>query len=133
MSVTLSTNQDNPGKTEGILNQMAEAGGRAQSGQPTKFYPVTNKEDFAATLKRISGEAVPCTYAFGQRPDAENLIGVSFDGVEIARDSANGWSTPDDYTTIEFNGEACEWLRFGKDDVDVDMIDVELLCSNEPD
>jgi hypothetical protein len=108
-------NESNPG----VLNQMAQSGGTARSGE-RKYYAADNVEELGQAMSAIGGEIVSCTFALDETPQgapderADNLY-VRFNGEEVARDPTHhdGWDYDAESNTITFYGAACERIQSG--------------------
>lgn len=95
------------------LNQMATAGGRPRPGG-TAFYEVVNTEQFSAAMRAISAAGSGCTYALDAPPTNPATLRILFNGMEVTRDAANGWSFVDSTNRqVRFNGAACTRLGAG--------------------
>ena len=102
----------------GLLDQLANAGGKPNPNGPHDFYPATNEAELKAVFFEIAGGIIapPCTYALQSAPDDPEHVTVTFDGTPVPRSmsNANGWNYSGDGREITFYGQACDDLRAGK-------------------
>jgi hypothetical protein len=106
------------GSAEVTLNTMAVEGGRAQVGQPTKFYSVSSTAEFASVLRTAVVLPNTCTFSIPVPPTSDGTtsradISVRATGggtaMEIAPDASNGWTYADaDMTAVALHGAACD-------------------------
>lgn len=106
-----------------LLNQMAEAGGRARAGAD-KYYKANSLNELQTALQDIGGMVIGCNLSLGTIPEEPNYLWVYFDGVPVPRDRnhINGWDYDPDRNQVNFYGPACDQLRSGQvGDVDIKM------------
>jgi Mg-chelatase subunit ChlD len=91
----------------GVLNAMAQAGGRPLTGEATSYYPARSQSDLESALTTIRDQVGACTYLTTSVPDSSGSISLTLDGVVIPYDPTGktGWSWAD-----ESNGQI---LLFG--------------------
>lgn len=100
----------------GLLNALAVAGGRPQTGGATDYYPADNQADLLAALQTIAVGLISCQIALEEPPEFPDLVRIYMDGHEIERDPAHqgGWDyTDSSHLTIELYGTACDTLQDG--------------------
>ncbi|MFO0616863.1 MAG: vWA domain-containing protein [Polyangiaceae bacterium] len=100
----------------GVLDEMADAGGRARVGEDPRFYPVASAADFDLALATIRDQVGACTYLTRSIPDPGGTIVVRVDGAEVPFDptGADGWSWSDlSNGELVFTGDACASLTSG--------------------
>jgi hypothetical protein len=85
-----------------VLNAMAVAGGRPQTGAAQQYYAARSPADLDAALVAIRDQVGLCTYLTTSVPDAKGTIEVLLDGTEVPYDATGttGWVWAD-----ESNGE----------------------------
>jgi hypothetical protein len=109
-----------------LLDQLAEAGGTATSGEH-KFYLASDEEQLKQALFAIAGGLVvpSCTYALDSAPPEPDKVTVTFDGQAVARDGshASGWDFTGD-KELTFFGAECDRLAGGS----VSQIEVIYGC-----
>jgi hypothetical protein len=92
-----------------VLDRMAVAGGRPRASRP-RFYPATSPAELEAALVEIRDQVSGCTFLTASVPDAQGVIRIFLDGVEIPEDPglADGWSWVDRANgEVVFAGRAC--------------------------
>jgi len=72
----------NPTATQ-ALNRMAQAGGRAQSGD-RQYYQADSAADLAAILEQIRGGIQPCSYRLDRTPASPGLLEVILSDTRLA-------------------------------------------------
>jgi hypothetical protein len=102
----------NEGDTEDtqVLDEMAVAGGRPQTGADTSYYAVSSEADLDSALVAIRDQVGACTFLTTSVPGAEGSITVSLGGTTIPYDPTgkSGWSWGDkDNGQILFAGATC--------------------------
>lgn len=89
-----------------VLEAMAIAGGRPQTGAARSYYSATSESALDAALTTIRDQVGACTFLTTSVPDANGTIVISLDGTELGadewtwRDRANG--------EIMITGDACQ-------------------------
>jgi hypothetical protein len=103
-----------PGSTTyaGVLDQMADAGGTAQSGPPG-YYRVDDLALVGQVFAEIAAQAIPCQFDLADPPDEQGMTNVYLDGVLVPYDPIDGWLWLDSDTVV-LHGEACQRLKSGK-------------------
>lgn len=94
---------------ESVLDAMAIAGGRPQSG-PTPYYQARSAADLNAAVTSIRDSVASCTYLTTSVPDTGGSIVVTLDGVTLPFDPThtNGWDWSDKANgEILLSGSAC--------------------------
>jgi hypothetical protein len=94
----------------GVLDQMAEAGGRPRVNAPRKYFAAENTQDLQTALTTIRDQVGRCTFLTSSVPNVDGGIRVLFRGGEVPFDptGANGWSWTDrDNGELVFRGPAC--------------------------
>ena len=96
------------------LNEMAVQGGRPRN-DPTKYYPVTNKDELVTALGLITGQIASCTFPLDPLPPQPDNVRVNVDGVKVDRDTtqAGGWNYGPGNKTVVLFGAACDNLKSG--------------------
>jgi hypothetical protein len=106
---------------ERLLNQMAEAGGTALTGD-TEYYPVTDANALAESLIGIAASvAISCDIPLDYEPPDRDFVNVYFDGVLVEYDPDAGWEWTDD-GQVAIRGAACDQLMAG------DVLEVQVLA-----
>jgi hypothetical protein len=100
-----------PGNAEDetVLNAMADAGGRPQSGTD-HYYSATSQTDLENALVTIRNQIGSCTYLTSSVPNGVGSITVTVNGVTIPFDPSGkqGWKWGDEANgEIIFVGQAC--------------------------
>lgn len=112
-----------------VLNEMADAGGRARLGETQRFYPVTSAADFDVALTTIRDQVGACTYLTKSIPDAGGSIVILVDGVEVPFDPSgeDGWTWADQSNgELVFNGPACANVSAG-----THQVQATVACASE--
>lgn len=94
----------------GVLDAMADAGGRPRQGTSHHYYAVGSEADLKAALTAIRDQVGLCTYLTTSVPDEGGTIAVSIDGETLDEDPSGveGWSWGDRKNgEIVFHGDAC--------------------------
>lgn len=100
-----------------LLDAMAEAGGRAQVGEATKYYPAENETQLTNALQAIAVSVISCRIELDEAPMYPNFVHIYLDGAEVERDGTknNGWDYANSQmNVIELYGEPCNRLRDGE-------------------
>jgi hypothetical protein len=104
------------GLNTGVLNDAAQAGGKAKSGL-TKFYEANNAADLAMALQAIAGGIIvpSCTFQLQSVPPDPTNVTVSINGTPVPRSPShmNGWDYYPDMMTITFFGSYCSQIMMG--------------------
>jgi hypothetical protein len=88
-----------------VLNAMAVAGGRPQTGAGEKYYAATSQTALNAALATIRDQAGACTYLTTSVPDEGGTIVLSLDGSQLTADEWQ-WSNREN-GEIALLGDAC--------------------------
>jgi hypothetical protein len=94
----------------GVLNAMAQAGGRPLTGEATSYYPARSQSDLESAITTIRNQVGACTYLTTSVPDSSGSISLTLGGVVIPYDATgkNGWSWADENNgQILLFGTAC--------------------------
>ncbi|HEX3694431.1 MAG TPA: vWA domain-containing protein [Polyangia bacterium] len=100
--------------SDATLNMMAIAGGKPQTGMPTSYYPVANKDDLVATLGMIQRKIFSCEFKLAMKPPFPDKVAVKGDGTDIPRSATAGWDYGTDQMSIVLSGSYCTDLMAGK-------------------
>jgi hypothetical protein len=93
-----------------VLDAMAVAGGRPQTGAPHKYYSGNSEPELEAALVVIRNQVGSCTFLTSSVPDQRGSITVTVDGVPLPYDPSrtNGWAwNNEDNGEIVLVGGAC--------------------------
>jgi hypothetical protein len=120
-----------------VLNDMATAGGRPQSGAQ-KYYAGDSEADLTSALVAIRNQVGACTFLTTSVPSADGTITVVVDGTTIPFDATatNGWAWADKPNgQIIFAGDACALVTSTSSptvvaDVQCDLGDASLNASD---
>lgn len=103
-----------------LLDSMAVAGGRAQSGAATQYYAVSDTETLETALKQILAMASSCAISLQNVPTGEYEMAISAEdesgqAVLVPESDSDGWIYSDSTSkeSITFVGGACEKLKKG--------------------
>ena len=94
----------------GVLNRMADAGGRPQVGGAQRFYSASSQQELESALSTIRQQVGRCRYLTPSVPDLGGTIELHLEGTFLPYDAtrAGGWSWIDTGNgELELNGEAC--------------------------
>jgi hypothetical protein len=95
-----------------LLDQMATAGGTAQSG-PNAYYAVDMVDALDAAISSIAAKiAATCTLPLAGPPADPGLVNVFLDEQVLPEDPVNGWRL--DGATVTILGSACADVLAGK-------------------
>lgn len=106
-----------------VLNNMAQAGGRARDGD-TKFYSANNQAELTTALGSIAQQAADCTFVLTEPPGSPGDVAVELDG---ARLGTNDWSYGAGNRSIVIQGAYCDKLKKG----DVKEAQVKFGCPGQ--
>jgi hypothetical protein len=101
--------QGNAGFTS-VLDAMALAGGRAQTGATHQYYSANSEAELDTALVTIRDQVGACTFLTSSVPDASGTIVVTVNGVPIPFDGSrtNGWAWANQANgEMAFYGAAC--------------------------
>ncbi len=103
-----------------LLDAMAVAGGRAQSGAATQYYAVSDTATLETTLKQIVELASSCTISLQNVPKGEYKMAISAtdeagQAVLVPDSDSDGWIYSDSASkqSITLVGSACDKLKQG--------------------
>ena len=94
----------------GVLDAMADAGGRPQSGD-VHYYSAKSESELESALAAIRDQVGVCSYLTASVPDDGGSITVTIDGAPVPFDESaqEGWSWADKPNgEVLFSGAACE-------------------------
>ena len=93
-----------------VLDAMAIAGGRAQTGAAHQYYSANSEAELDTALVTIRDQVGACTFLTSSVPDASGTILVTVSGVPIPYDASrtNGWAWANQANgEMAFYGTAC--------------------------
>jgi hypothetical protein len=93
-----------------VLDAMAIAGGRAQTGAAHQYYSANSEAELDSALVTIRDQVGACTFLTSSVPDASGTILVTVNGVPIPYDASrtNGWAWANQPNgEMAFYGTAC--------------------------
>lgn len=96
-----------------VLDAMAKAGGRPQTGANHAYYGASSATELGAALTRIRDQVGACTYLTRSVPDATGSIAVVLEGATLPYDESgrNGWRWASRANgEVVFSNEACAAL-----------------------
>jgi hypothetical protein len=101
-----------PGDTQDntVLNAMANAGGRPQTGGTEQYYEATSQADLEGAFVSIRNQLGSCTYLTTSVPNGKGTIVVTVNGTIVPFDPSGkqGWKWGDEANgEIIFAGNAC--------------------------
>jgi hypothetical protein len=105
-----------------LLDQLATAGGTAQSTGAARYYPVdsTDQAAFLKTIKSVAAKVTAtCTYQLKGSPDPSQ-VNVYFDEKVVPQDPVNGWKISGG--TLTLVGTSCQQV------LDGDVLDVRIIA-----
>jgi hypothetical protein len=99
---------------DGVLNQMAMAGGEARPTTP-HYYQVSSATDLVMAINAIAGQIVSCSFALQMAPPRPDLVSVRAGNQAVPRDTShmNGWDFGPGNLSIQFYGSWCTMLQGG--------------------
>lgn len=112
---------------EDVLNQMAVAGGTAQTGDP-QYHQVTDLSVLGELFGSIAADAISCELPLSEVPTEEDksFTNVYLDCELLPFDPINGWGWLGD-DTVWLHGDACDKLKTGG----VAKVHVAIGCPTE--
>jgi hypothetical protein len=102
-----------------VLNAMAVAGGKPQTGATTQYYAVTDTASLQAALTTIVGQATSCTISLANTPSGQWSIAITATDntgttVLVPASATDGWAYTDkNKTSITLVGSYCDGLKSG--------------------
>jgi hypothetical protein len=97
-----------------VLNQAAEAGGRARAGE-TKFYPASNRTELEAALEEILHQTQQCIFALNPTPISAGVVQVSLydstDESDTPLQMGAEWTISNDLKSLEVIGDRCSLIQ----------------------
>jgi hypothetical protein len=106
---------DDPAGPPDCLNQIAQAGGMAQSLTGPGYYSAASPESLRETIEHIFGgvERTSCSFELNPKPAPRTLVTVYVDGEAIPRSRDHGWDfdSAGDMGHISFFGEYCDRIQ----------------------
>jgi hypothetical protein len=99
-----------------VLDEMATAGGRPQTGAATSYYAASSEADLDTALVAIRDQVGACTFLTTSVPGAGGSISVSAGGTIVPYDPSgkSGWSWGDENNgQIVFAGSTCTNVTSG--------------------
>lgn len=106
-----------------VLNNMAQAGGRARDGD-TKFYSANNQAELTTALGSIAQQAADCTFVLTQPPVSPGDVAVELDGSRLG---SNDWAYGAGNRSIVVKGAYCDKLKKG----DIKEAQVKFGCPGQ--
>jgi hypothetical protein len=106
-----------------LLNQMAEAGGTAQTNAPTQYFAVErgSSDAIQAALKKIAAQITgTCVFDLKEAPADAKLVNVYMDEVVLPQEPLNGWTISGKSVTLV--GNACDRVKNG------DVLSVRIIA-----
>lgn len=97
-----------------VMNELAEAGGRAREGS-RKYYDVGSLAELTDAVRAIGRDLTQtCEIELEEPPVVEDRFNVYFDAELVPSDPENGWTLSDGVVTL--HGDACEAIESGSVD-----------------
>ena len=109
----------------GVLDEMAQAAGTAQSGTP-KYLEVDDLATLGDVFAQIAADSISCELPVADPPEEQGMTNVYLDCDLLPLDPDNGWSWLGTDTVV-LNGEACVKLKSGG----VTQVNVVTGCPTE--
>lgn len=106
-----------------VLDQLAVAGGTANTGGGTKYFLANDvsSQGLLAILRKVAGKiAGACVQRLKAPPMDPTLVNVYVDGVVVPQDPTNGWGLQGD--TVTLVGDTCARVESG------DALDVRIIA-----
>ncbi len=97
----------------GLLDEMAEAGGTAQSDAKTKYHKVDEFSKLSAVFAKIAADAISCEFQLEKPPEEKGFTNVYLDCELLPFDPVHGWGWKGD-DVVWLHGDACDKLKSGK-------------------
>ncbi len=109
-----------------VLDEMAIAGGTAQTNSKTKYHKVDEFSKLGAVFAGIAADAISCEFQLETPPQEKGFTNVYLDCDVLPFDPANGWGWKGD-DVVWLHGDACEQLKSGK----VTQVQIVTGCPTE--
>lgn len=94
-----------------VMNELAEAGGRAREGS-WKYYDVESLAELTDAMRTIGRDLTQtCEIELEEPPVVEDRFNVYFDAELVPTDPNDGWTLMDGVVTL--HGEACDAVESG--------------------
>lgn len=91
----------------GVLNSLAKAGGRPNTGS-NSFFSAASPTELTAAFTEIQAQLRSCVFVSPSVPDVGGVMTVTMDGVELVEDATNGWMWGAmERGELVLRGEAC--------------------------
>lgn len=106
-----------------LLNQMAMAGGTAQTGSPTQYFAVKQgtSAEIQVALKKIAAQITgTCVFDLKEPPADPKLVNVYMDDTVLPQEPVNGWTI--DGKSVTLVGDACARVKNG------DVLSVRIIA-----
>jgi hypothetical protein len=97
---------------EGLLDEMAVAGGTAQPSPP-QYVKVDDLQQLSQVFAGIAAENIDCSIGLSDAPTTQDMTNVYLDCELIAQSPDDGWVWQDG-TTVQLTGNACLRLKAGQ-------------------
>ncbi|MEO8876395.1 MAG: hypothetical protein ABI461_12470, partial [Polyangiaceae bacterium] len=115
---------------DAVLNAMADAGGRPQSGAE-HYYGATSESDLEGAFVAIRDQLGSCTYLTSSVPSDSGAITVTINGNVVPFDPSGkqGWRWGDEANgEIIFSGKACSQIT--EPDGGTEPVSAKVACSD---
>jgi hypothetical protein len=90
-------------RLKAALDRMAVAGDTGDA----QHRPIEDEQSLVATFQQITGTLLSCEFALEQTVIDKSYVKVTFDGVQLNVDDANGWVLSADRKKVTLQGTAC--------------------------
>lgn len=105
---------DDPSRPEfiNVLNNMADAGGRARTGGISRYYSVRSSVQLDEAVDAIAQSISVCSFISPSVPPSDEFVRIELNGNVVPADPINGWQwTNRAAGELEFRGDVCEALQ----------------------
>jgi hypothetical protein len=96
-----------------MLEALGNAGGLPKPGAPPSFWLADKPDDLKAAIDAIVADALSCTFQLKDAPPDGDKLYASFDGMDVAKDTPNGFVYDAGKNTVTFQGTSCKALQEG--------------------
>lgn len=106
-----------------LLNQMAVAGGKPQTGSATQYFAVSggSSAEILGPLKKIAAQITgTCVFDLREAPPDPKLVNVYIDDAVLPQEPVNGWTLAGKSVTLV--GNACARVKSG------DVLSVRIIA-----